>query len=412
MFRGRKIRLLPTKEQELLFWKSAGTARWAYNYFLAENEAAYRAYLKRGKTGPKRISADDVRKYINNNLKKTTHQWLKEVSNNVMKMAVKKADYAVKKFLKGLAGKPKFKTKHRTKPSFYVNYASLARKNGGFHGERLGFIRTAEPLPRLPKGKHCSDPWISFDGKYWYLGLSYEVPTSEAEELSGDTIGIDLGIKTLATCYVSGTKKKMTFQNINRTKRVRRLEKKLRREQRKQSRKLVANTARHKLIQREGKKIGRKPIWKRPLHECRNLKKQRRKIALIHRRLANIRQNHVHQTTATIVKTKPSRVVLENLNVKGLMKNKHLAKAISGAKFYEFRRQMIYKCEEHGIQVIIADRFYPSSKTCSYCGYLKKDLRLNDRVYVCPACGKAIDRDLNAAINLANYFQSDTVRTA
>lgn len=233
-----------------------------------------------------------------------------------------------------------------------------------------------------------------------------------AEELSGDTIGIDLGIKTLATCYVSGTKKKMTFQNINRTKRVRRLEKKLRREQRKQSRKLVANTACHKLIQHEGKKIGRKPIWKRPLHECRNLKKQRRKIALIHRRLANIRQNHVHQTTATIVKTKPSRVILENLNVKGLMKNKHLAKAISGAKFYEFRRQMIYKCEEHGIQVIIADRFYPSSKTCSYCGYLKKDLRLNDRVYVCPACGKSIDRDLNAAINLANYFQSDTACTA
>lgn len=132
MFRGRKIRLLPTKEQELLFWKSAGTARWAYNYFLAENEAAYRAYLKRGKTGPRRISADDVRKHINNNLKKTTHQWLKEVSNNVMKMAVKKADYAVKKFLKGLAGKPKFKTKHRTKPSFYVNYASLARKMVAF----------------------------------------------------------------------------------------------------------------------------------------------------------------------------------------------------------------------------------------------------------------------------------------
>lgn len=204
----------------------------------------------------------------------------------------------------------------------------------------------------------------------------------------------------------------MIFQNINRTKRVLRLEKKLRREQRKQSRKLMANTARHKSIQREGKMIGRKPIWKRPLHECSNLKKQRRKIALIHRRLANIRQNHVHQTTATIVKTKPSRVVLENLNVKGLMKNRHLAKAIAAAKFYEFRRQMIYKCEEHGIQVIIADRFYPSSKTCSYCGYLKKNLKLNDRIYICPACGKAIDRDLNAAINLANYFQSDTACTA
>ena len=124
--------------------------------------------------------------------------------------------------------------------------------------------------------------------------------------------------------------------------------------------------------------------------------------------MTNIRQNHIHQTTAAIVKTKPSRIVMENLNVKGMMKNKHLAKGIASEKFYEFRRQMTYKCENNGIQLVFADRFYPSSKTCSCCGHVKENLKLNDRKYVCQACGTVIDRDLNAAINLANYFQSET----
>lgn len=408
MLRGKKIRLLPTPKQEVLFWKSAGTARWAYNYFLGENQAVYKAYLEHGKVGPKRISEGAIRKHINNELKKTTHQWLKEVGSNVMKMAVKEADRALKRFLKGIAGKPRFKTKHKTKPSFYVNYESLVRKNGGFHGEKIGFVRTRETLPKLPKGNHYCNPWISFDGKYWYLSFSYEVPEQETEKLTGDSMGIDLGIKVLATCYASGERKATVFKSVNKTKEVRRLEKKLRREQRKQSRKILANTARYEPVQRKGKKPGRKPIWKRPLRECQNIEKGRRKIALIHRRLANIRQNHIHQTTAAIVKTKPSRIVMENLNVKGMMKNKHLAKGIASEKFYEFRRQMTYKCENNGIQLVFADRFYPSSKTCSCCGHVKEDLKLNDRKYVCQACGTTIDRDLNAAINLANYFQSET----
>ena len=154
MLRGKKIRLLPTPEQEILFWKSAGTSRWAYNYFLARNEEQYKTYLANGRKGKKNISEGIIRKEINNQLKPITHQWLKEVGSNVMKQAVKEAGRAMKKFLSGAAGRPKFKTKRRTTPRFYVNYESLTRKNGGFHGEKIGFVRTAEPLPKIPKGCH------------------------------------------------------------------------------------------------------------------------------------------------------------------------------------------------------------------------------------------------------------------
>lgn len=225
MLRGKKIRLLPTPEQEILFWKSAGTSRWAYNYFLARNEEQYKTYLANGRKGKKSISEGVIRKEINNQLKPTTHQWLKEVGSNVMKQAVKEAGRAMKKFLSGAAGRPKFKTKRRTTPRFYVNYESLTRKNGGFHGEKIGFVRTAEPLPKIPKGCHYSNPWISFDGKYWYIGFGYEVPDRLNVELTGDSIGIDLGVKELAVCYAFGERKKTVFKNINKTKEVHRLEK-------------------------------------------------------------------------------------------------------------------------------------------------------------------------------------------
>lgn len=407
MLRGKKIRLLPTPEQEILFWKSAGTSRWAYNYFLARNEEQYKTYLANGRKGKKSISEGVIRKEINNQLKPTTHQWLKEVGSNVMKQAVKEADRAMKKFLSGAAGRPKFKTKRRTTPRFYVNYESLTRKNGGFHGEKIGFVRTAEPLPKIPKGCHYSNPWISFDGKYWYIGFGYEVPDRLNVELTGDSIGIDLGVKELAVCYAFGERKKTVFKNINKTKEVHRLEKKLRREQRRQSRKFTANIDHYETVQRNEKKPGRRPVWKRPIRECRNIERQRQRIILLHRRLKNIRENHIHQTTAAIVKTKPSRIVMEDLNVKGMMKNRYLAKEIASEKFYEFRRQMEYKCKPYGIQLVFADRFYPSSKTCSHCGHIKKDLKLNNRTYICPACGHVIDRDLNAAINLAKYFKSE-----
>ena len=392
MLSAKKIRLKPTPEQEIVFRKSAGVARWAYNYFLSENDRVWQEYLANGETGVKSVSEGAVRKYINNVLKKTTHTWLKEVGSNVMKQAVKDAKNAFQSYFKGIAEKPKYKSKHKNKISFYVNYESLSRKNGGFHGEKIGFVRTSEPLPKLKKGEKYSNPHISFDGKYWYLSVGYEVPEAKSE-LTGESIGIDLGVKDLAIC--SNGK---TYQNINKSHEVRRLEKVLKREQRKLSRMRDKNISGYKT---DGNK--RFPLYIRPLQECRNFQKQKKTIKLLYRKLANIRNNYLHQTTAEIVKTKPSRIVMETLNVKGMMKNKHLAKAIQKQKFYEFKRQIAYKCQRYDIVLVEVPTFYPSSKTCSCCGNVKKDLKLSDRVYRCNYCGLAIGRDFNASLNLANY---------
>ena len=385
----KKIRLKPTTEQEILFRKSAGVSRWAYNFFLGENERIYREYIDNGKVGKKSISEGDVRKYITNILKPTTHSWLKEVGSNVMKQGVKDASLALQRYFKGLSGKPKFKSKHKDRPSFYVNYESLSRKQGGFQGEKIGFVKTSEALPKLNKNEKYSNPRITFDGKYWYLSVGYEVQESTVE-LTDESLGIDLGVKDLAIC--SNGK---VYKNINKTQRVKKLEKKLKREQRKLSRKIENNI--------QSYKSNRNPIYKRPLKECQNIQKQNRLIRNIHRKLANIRQNHLHQTTTEIVKTKPSRIVMESLNVSGMMKNKHLSKAIQQQKFYEFKRQIEYKSKLNGIEFIQVDKFYPSSKTCSCCGNIKKDLKLSDRMYKCDVCGLVIDRDYNASINLANY---------
>ena len=204
MIRALKIRLLPTPKQENLFWKSAGVARWSYNYFLSENE---RIYKESGKS----VTEGEVRKYINNVLKKTTHQWLKEVGSNVMKQAVKDAANALKRFFAG-SGYPKFKSRHKSKISFYVNYESFKRLPNGFQGEKLGYVKTSETLPKI-KG-HYLNPHISFDGKYWFLSVCYEVKTLEVE-LTGESIGIDLGVKELA---VVSTGK--VYPNINKTEKI------------------------------------------------------------------------------------------------------------------------------------------------------------------------------------------------
>ena len=387
MIIATKIKLKPTKEQEILFWKSAGAARWAYNYFLAESERHYQEYLD-GKHEKKTLNEGDVRKYINNVLKKTTHTWLKEVGSNVMKQAVKDANEARDRWFKGISGKPKFKTRHKSKISFYVNYESLKRVEGGFQGEKIGFVKTTQPLPKLTGNQKYSNPRISYDGKNWFLSVGYEIDEEEVE-LSNESLGIDVGVKELAVCSNGSV-----YKNINKSKEVKRLERKLKREQRKLSRKLEANTLKRDKNNR--------PIYKTPLREMKNIQKQNQVIRQLHKRLTNIRTNHLHQATAEIVKTKPSRIVMETLNIKGMMKNKHLSKAIGQQKLYEFKRQIQYKCKKYGIEFVEADTWYPSSKTCSCCGAIKSDLKLKDRVFKCE-CGFALDRDLNAAINLANY---------
>ena len=392
MLRGMKIALELTDEQEEQVWKSAGTARWCYNYAITRAKEHYLNYLEDERL-PKTLSEGTIRKELTV-LKHTTHPWLKKVGSNVIKQAVKDWGEARNRFFKGLGKAPKYKSKVTSKPSFYVNYESLRRVNGGFRGERLGFVKTRQPLPKIPKGSYYKNPRISFDGKYWYLSFSYEVPTISVE-LTDLVIGVDLGLKTLATLSTGEF-----IENINKNHKVKQLEKQLRREQRHLARQLQANTKGY-LMTANG---GQKPIYKRSLDLCSNIQATKRKIRLLYRKLASIRLNHIHQTTSYLVKQLPKGIVIEDLNVQGLMKNKHLAKHIQNALFYEFRRQLEYKCLQYGIELVVAERFYPSSKTCSYCGCIKSDLKLNDRVYKCDSCGLEKDRDLNAAENLAYYF--------
>lgn len=392
MLRGMKIALDLTDEQVQQMWKSAGVARWSYNYAITRAKKHYLNYLE-DNTLSKTLTEGQIRKELTV-LKNTTHPWLKEVGSNVIKQAVKDWNDARIRFFKGLGKAPKYKSRNISKPSFYVNYESLRRVNGGFRGEKLGFVKTTQPLPRIPKGSHYKNPRISFDGKYWYLSFSCEV-LDISVDLTDLVIGVDLGVKNLATLSTGEF-----IENINKSRRVKQLEKQLRREQRHLACQMQANTKGY-LTTANG---GRKPIYKRPLELCSNIQKTKRKIKLIHRKLHSIRMNHLNQTTFYLVKQLPKGIVIEDLNVKGMLKNKHLAKHIQNAMFYEFRRQLEYKCLQYGIYLVVADRFYPSSKTCSYCGSIKSDLKLKERVYKCDSCGLEKDRDLNAAENLAYYF--------
>ena len=389
----KKIRLLPTKEQEVLFWKSVGVARWSYNFFLGYNQEKYKEWLE-GNTKERFVSEGEVRKYINNVLKKTTHTWLKEVGSNVMKQGVKDANIALQNFFKHNKGYTKFKSKKKSKPSFYVNYESLKRTSNGFRGEKVGYVKTKESLPKIPKGQKYVNPRITYDGKFWYLSVGYKVAIKQVK-LTDDKIGIDVGLKDLA--IVSNTDNSYTkkYRNINKGYRIKLLEKRLKRSQRKLSRKILDNIMSYTK--------NRIPKYTRPLKDCKNIQKQKHIIQGLYRKLSNIRTNYIHQVTAKIVKNKPSRIALEDLNVSGMLKNKHLSKSISDSKLYEFRRQIEYKSGLYGIEVVIACRWYPSSKTCHKCGHIKKDLKLSDRTYRCDECGLMIDRDVNASINLARY---------
>lgn len=282
----------------------------------------------------------------------------------------------IKDFSKAYQISRDFKSRRKSRKSFYNDNIKLKVKDSKLVNiEKVGWIKTNE---QLPIGVKYSNPRISYDNKYWYISVGIEQEEVQ-EELTYVSLGIDLGLKDLAICS-DGT----VYKNINKTYVVRKIEKRLKRLQRQVSRKYEQN------------KKGKEYV------KTKNIIKLEKQIQQVHRRLANIRNNYLHQTTASIVKTKPYRVVIEDLAVSNMMKNKHLSKAIVKQGFYEFKRQLEYKCKFRGIELVIADRFYPSSKTCSQCKEIKKDLKLKDRVYKCN-CGLSIDRDLNASINLSRY---------
>ena len=370
MIKSIKIRLLPTKEQEELMLKTIGCSRFAYNWALSRWIELHNENQK--------CSISKIAKEFTQLKKQDDFKWLNEVSNKSMTESMRNLDKSFKEFFKNKSNYPKFKSKKKSRQSFYVRYDALYFKDNVCNIEKIGKVKYKTNY-NIPNCKY-SNPYCSYDGKYWYLTFGIEFNENQIELNKDLSIGIDLGIKELATCS-NGT----IFENINKTKEVKRLKKKLRRLQRKVSKKYEINKQGNKFI------------------KTNNIVKLEKEIKLVYRKLSNIRLNHIHQSTNKIIKTRPHRVVMEDLNVSGMMKNKHLSKAIQEQCFYEFIRQMKYKCEFNGIEFIQADRFYPSSKTCSCCGTIKKDLKLSDRTYICEECGCVIDRDLNASINLSKY---------
>ena len=384
MIRTLKVKLHPNKKQQTKLFACAGTVRFVYNWALSSQKANH-------DLGGSFMSDAELRRELTS-LKRTDPKfiWLDKYSNNIAKQAVKDACEAYRRFFKGLAEYPKFKSRKRSKPSFYVDPCKIRFTDTHVKLEKLTLskkankqkfnsIRLAEP-GRIPVDTKYLNPRITFDGLDWWLSVGIEYDDEAAKPAAGPGIGIDVGIKDLAVCSDGSL-----YRNINKTAKVRKLKKRKRRLQRRISRKYLKN--------KKGDSYCK----------TRNIIKSEKQLLKINHRLTNIRHDYLHQVTTEIVNREPRFIVLEDLNVKGMMKNRHLAKAVQEQCFYEFYRQFQYKCKRHGIRLIPADRYYPSSKLCSSCGYVKKDLKLSERTYICPVCGNVIDRDFQASLNLMRY---------
>ena len=381
MIKSLKVMLRPNNIQNTKMFQYAGAARFAYNWALTREQENH-------EKGGKFLPDTELRKEFTRLRNSDEYAWLQNISNNVTKQAIKDACNAYKNFFKGLQQYPRYKTKKRSMPKFYqdnikLKFTDTHVKLEGFSSSRkankqkLNWVRLAEH-GRIPADARYMNPRISFDGSNWWISVGIECPDSR-EELSEHGIGIDLGVKDLAVCSDNHT-----YKNINKSQTIKKLEKRKRRLQRSVSRKYEQNKKKGKYC------------------KTNNVIKKEKLLLKVNHRLTNIRKNYLHQTTSEIVDRKPRFICIEDLNVSGMMKNRHLAKAVQSQGFYEFPRQLEYKCKNAGIQLIVADRFYPSSKLCSCCGSVKKDLKLSDRVYRC-SCGNVMDRDLQAAINLKAY---------
>ncbi|KZL92724.1 RNA-guided endonuclease InsQ/TnpB family protein [Clostridium magnum] len=372
MIKALKIRLYPTDEQITLMNKHIGCMRFIYNWALDKQ-------IKNYESTKKKLSVSELGKELT--LLKNTegYEWLYEVSNATLKESIRDLDKAYKNFFNG-SGFPRFKSKKKSDPKFYSRYEKIYFKNGFVNLEKIGKVSYKSDYDiDLTTITKFSNPRVSFNGRVWVLSVGIETQV-EREQLNDTSIGVDLGIKDLAITNID----ELDTTNINKTSKVKKLKKKLKRLQTQCSRKYEMN-----------KKGG-------SYRKTANIGKLEKKIKKLHSKLKNIRLNHIHQATSKIVKAKPFRVVMETLKVSNMMKNKHLSKAIQEQGFYTFIDQMKYKCENYGIEFIQVPTFYPSSKTCSHCGSIKKDLKLSDRVYKCE-CGFSADRDKNASCNLANY---------
>ena len=376
MIKGFKTMIYPTKEQADKIIKFCNASRFAYNWAIALEEENY-------KNGGKFISGYDLTKRFTQFKKQEGNEWLKEISGRALKVAILNASTSYDNFFKGRSKYPKFKTKKRSKMSCATHEGTTIIERKRIRCEKLGWIASHKHNIPIGEGVKYYNPKLSFDGDNFWFSVSVEIGdyNNNNDKEKTEPIGIDLGIKTLAVCSNGKSYKK---PNIKKHK------KKLKRLQRKASRQYKKMLDKSKETKVKFSEI----------HKSKNLLKLESNIRKEYRKINNILTTNIHNITSELVKLNSSSIVIEDLNIKGMMKNKHLSEKIKEAKFYEFRRQLEYKCKWNNVNLIIANRWYPSSKLCSSCGNRKKKLSLKERIYTCEECGCVIDRDYNASLNL------------
>lgn len=375
LFKSFKTEINPTGEQMVKINKTIGTCRYLYNLYLAYNKELY----DKGKKfmSAKKFSVWLNNEYIPNNQDKS---WIKEVSSKAIKQSLENANKAFSRFFKGQSKFPRFKKKSNQNVKMYFvktdAKSTIWCERHKIKIPTLGWVKLKEKgyIPTTKSGMVIRSGTVSQKAGRYYVSVLVEVPDVNMESLNPDGLGIDLGLKDFA--IVSNGE---IYKNINKSITIKKLEKQLKRQQKCLSRKY------------ENLKKGESTQ--------KNIQKQKLKVQRLYHRMDNIRTDYIHKTIAKIVKTKPSYITIENLNVSGMMKNRHFSKAIASQKFYDFRVKLKAKCDEKGIELRIVNRFYPSSKLCHCCGKMKKDLKLSDRIYQCD-CGYEADRDYNASLNL------------
>ena len=379
MKRAYKTEIKPTQKQIEKINQSIGICRWLYNSYLAKNKELYEQYKQGLITKEKAfMSANDFDKYINNEVKVLDDfKWINNCGSKARKKSMCNAETAYKRFFKGQSKFPKFKKKSKSDVKLYFP----KNNKGDWKVERhrimiptLKNVRLKE-YGYIPVGAKVISGTVSKKADRYYVSVIVDIDAPIIKN-TNKGIGIDLGLKDFAICSDGNI-----YKNINKTQRIRKLEKKLKREQKRLSRK-------YEFLKKRGGTATKS-----------NINKKIVKVQKLHHRLDNIRTDYINKTISRIVNQKPKFITIEDLNVKGMMKNKHLSKAVAEQKFYEFRNKLTTKCNALGIELRIVDRFYPSSKLCHCCGSIKKDLKLKDRIYKCE-CGYIEDRDYNASLNL------------
>lgn len=376
MIKGFKIRIYPNKQQKILIEKHFGCCRFIYNYMVEMQTENY-------KKGNKYIKKYDMIRSLTPLKRQEDYLWLREVSGTSLQIVCADVNESFINFFRKNSGYPKYKSKKASKKIYPVCVNRFYFKDSR-HAQiqKLGVVKCKTDF-KLPIGRNkFIDVRLSKEINKYFLSFSVECE-NQARELNDYSLGIDLGIKKLAV--VSYGDNSLEFYNINKTKKMKQLNKQLKTLQKSIARKYEQNKQNGKYI------------------KTKNIIKAEKKSYKIYRKISNIRNNYLHQVTHQLVELLPKRIVMEDLNVRGMMKNKHLTKAINEQNFCKFKDYMKYKCKWSGVEFVEVGRFYPSSKMCSCCGEIKKDLKLKDRIYRCK-CGLEIDRDLNAAINLKNYI--------